>query len=330
VDELVAQAGAWRREGRTIGFTCGAFDLLHAGHAHYLQQARELCDRLVVAVNTDESIQSYKNPLRPIIREKQRAALVAALRCVDAVTFMNESRPAALLAALKPELYIKGGDYRVSDLKSAPLVESYGGRAVVIPIEEEISTTEIIERIRQLAFYAAPEVPRSPLKAPLVLLDRDGTLIENVHFVNSPLKVKLRDGVGLGLRSLQDASFSLALITNQQGLGLGYFEYDEFVAVNSEMFRQLSAFGVSIARVYFCPHSLAEQCDCRKPGTLLIERALRDFHCVPGECFVIGDSETDIAAAASAGCRAILVSENISFSHVVETILAVQAVSSHL
>jgi rfaE bifunctional protein nucleotidyltransferase chain/domain len=331
--ELLALVAEWRREGRTIGFSCGAFDLLHAGHAYYLKQARDLCDRLIVAVNTDASVQSYKNPLRPIVPEKHRAGLVAALRCVDAVTLMNESRPAKLIETLKPDLYIKGGDYRVSGLKSAPLVESYGGRSVVIPIEDEISTTAIIERIQQSAVYAPPDAPRAPFKGPLVLLDRDGTLIENVPFLNSPSKVKLREGVGSGLRALQDAGFALALITNQQGLGLGYFDFDAFVAVNSEMFKQLSPYGVRIARIYFCPHSLAERCDCRKPGTRLVERALLDFRCSPSQCFVIGDSASDIAAAAGAGCRGILISSDtsgISLLGAVETILADQAVSSRL
>ncbi|HEX4770025.1 MAG TPA: HAD-IIIA family hydrolase [Bryobacteraceae bacterium] len=333
LDELLALVAEWRREGLTIGFTCGAFDLLHAGHAAYLQHARDLCDRLIVAVNTDASIREYKNPLRPIVPEKERAALLSALRCVDAVTLMNDTRPAVLLEALKPNLYIKGGDYQVSDLKSAPLVAAYGGRPVVIPVEHETSTTATIERIQQLSVYSTPETPRVRLKGPLVLLDRDGTLIENVHCLNSPSKVKLLDGVGEGLRALQDAGFALAVITNQQGLGLGYLDYDTFVAVNSEMFRQLSAFGVRFARVYFCPHSLAEQCDCRKPDTRLIERALQDFHCPPSQCFVVGDSVTDIAAAKGAGCRGILVAgdeSGASFSQAVETILAEQTMSARL
>ena len=141
-----------------------------------------------------------------------------------------------------------------------------------------------------------------------MLLDRDGTLIENSHFLRDPSKVRLLEGVGEGLRALQDAGFSLAVITNQQGMGLGYFDYEAFVAVNSAMLRQLTPYGIQIAHFYFCPHSLAEQCDCRKPGTQMIKRALADFHCKREDCFMIGDALSDVEAAEAAGCIGILLS----------------------
>ncbi len=305
--ELQEIVAAWRSCGERIGFTCGAFDLLHAGHVDYLEKARALCDRLVVAVNTDESVRSYKNPFRPVIKQEYRAKLVAALACVDAVTLMSETRPARLIKALHPDLYIKGGDYQISELKSAPLVRSYGGECAVIPVEHELSSSAIIKRIEELSVYATPEPARQKLHGPLVLLDRDGTLIENVHFLNTPKRVQLLPGVGEGLRALQQAGFSLAVVTNQQGIGLGYFDYEAFVASNSEMLRQLAPFGVQISRFYFCPHSLAEQCACRKPGTRLIERALTDFQTKPEECFLIGDAPSDLEAARAAGITGLLV-----------------------
>src|SRR5882757_1395361 len=152
-DQIARQVFEWRSEGLSIGFTCGAFDILHAGHAGYLQSAKALCDRLIVAVNSDESVRSYKSPLRPIVTEGHRSALVAALGCVDAVTIMREQRPARLIEILKPDLYIKGGDYAVQQLQSANLVESYGGRCVAIPIEEHISSSAIVARIEELSLY---------------------------------------------------------------------------------------------------------------------------------------------------------------------------------
>lgn len=306
--QLIALRGQWRQQGLKVGFTCGAFDLLHAGHVDYLETARTLCDRLIVAVNSDQSVRSYKNPLRPIVKQEFRMNVIAALRCVDAVTLMTETRPASLIELLRPDLYIKGGDYQVSQLQSAPLVESYGGSCAVIPVNHEISTSAIVKRIQELSMYAAPDKPVKGLQGPLVLLDRDGTLIENSHFLKDPSKVRLLEGVGEGLRALQNAGFSLAVMTNQQGMGLGYFEYEEFVAVNSAMLRQLAPYGIQIARFYFCPHSLAEQCECRKPGTQMIERALTDFHCKRADCFVIGDALSDLEAAEAAGCHGILLS----------------------
>ena len=308
LEELQSVVADWRRQGLRVGFTCGAFDLLHAGHAHYLQRARVLCDRLIVGVNTDASIRAYKNPLRPIIGEQHRAALVAALACTDAVTLMHEARPAVLIEALRPDLYVKGGDYTVDQLRSAPLVESYGGRCAVIPVEHDISTSAIVRRIEELSWYARPSSGDSKPGMPIVFLDRDGTLIENVHFLNDVTRVRLRPGVGEGLRALQEGGYRLVIVSNQQGLGLGYFDYDAFVKVNSEMLRQLAPFGVSISRFYFCPHSLGDECACRKPGAELLRRALADYAAEAARCWMIGDSMADVTAAERAGCRAVLLS----------------------
>jgi len=330
-NSLVATVSEWRTAGLVIGFTCGAFDLLHAGHVDYLQRARSLCDRLIVAVNSDESIRSYKSPLRPIISQEHRLSVVAALSCADAVTLMTDRRPARLIERLRPDLYIKGGDYEPGLLRSAPLVESYGGRCVVIPVEHEISTSFIIRRIEHLSIYSTEPLINEPRGRRLILLDRDGTLIENVPFLNEPFRVRLLDGVGPGLRLLQDAGFRLAILSNQQGLGLGYFDYDVFVSINSELLRQIAVYGVGISKFFFCPHSFAEACECRKPGTKLIERALRDYDCDPGNCFVIGDAATDMAAARSSGCTALLVGEGgLSFAEAVETILQPSTLSTPL
>ncbi len=298
---------AWRAAGLTVGFTCGAFDILHAGHIDYLEKAHSYCDRLIVAVNSDTSIRSYKSPLRPINPEANRLSLIAALACVDAAVLMSDTRPLRMLESLRPDVYIKGGDYKKEQLGSASLIESYGGRCVVIPVEHEISTTEILARIVAQSAYAEPEVIAPQGRSGLILLDRDGTLIEDVPFLKFPSKVKLIPGVGEGLRLLQEHGFPLAIVTNQQGLGLGYFDYHQFVAVNSEMLRQLAKYQVRISRFYFCPHSLADNCACRKPAPGLIERALADFNCKPEACYFIGDSTSDLAAATAAGCKGIVV-----------------------
>src|SRR6201997_1853961 len=138
---------ARRRPSHRIGFPCGSFDILHAGHAQYLSRARELCDRLLVAVNSDDSVRRYKSPLRPINPERERMYVVAALACVDAVTILEEDRPLGLLLRWKPDLYIKGGDYQSSALRSGAAVEAYGGKVVVIPSDFATSTSKMIAPI---------------------------------------------------------------------------------------------------------------------------------------------------------------------------------------
>jgi rfaE bifunctional protein nucleotidyltransferase chain/domain len=296
-----------RSAGHRIGFTCGSFDLLHAGHVQYLAEARQQCDRLLVAVNSDASVQRYKSPLRPINPEQDRMTVLAALAAVDAVTLLEDDRPIHLLLRWKPDLYIKGGDYQSPSLRSAAAVEAYGGKVMVIPSGSTASTSAIIARIGGILAHAAPD--RAGARAPrgLVLLDRDGTLIRDVPFLDDPKLVELLPGVGEGLAELQAAGFALAIVTNQQGVGLGYCTTQQMIAVNQQLFRALGAYGVKISKVYYCPHTAVDECGCRKPKSGLPDRATRDFGVPPKRVFLIGDAESDSVAAKAAGCRSVLV-----------------------
>lgn len=314
-EELKRWVAHQRALGLKIGFTCGAFDILHAGHAEYLIRAHECCDRLVVAVNSDSSIRAYKSPLRPVNKEEYRLFVVAALQAVDAVTLMREVSPGALIELLKPDIYIKGGDYSEEQLSSKPLVESYGGHVICIPVVFPTSTSEILERAATIKLHE--QAPQLPVRAEprLALLDRDGTLIRHVPFLHDPSRVELMPGVIEGLLALQDAGFTLVLITNQQGIGLGYYAESEFIEVNRALLGLLGPAGVGISRIYYCPHSQADSCQCRKPGSLLIENALRYYGAKPERCFVIGDSPADCAAAERAGVVSILISDGALDNH---------------
>ena len=306
VDEWIARQ---RQAGRRVAFTCGAFDLLHAGHVQYLEEAKKLCDRLIVAVNSDESVRRYKDPLRPINPAEHRMYVIAGLASCDVVTPMEDDRPRALLLRWKPDLYIKGGDYAASSLKSAEAVEQYGGEVRVIASDFSTSSSKIIERIGAILRHATPDRVAPASYRGLVMLDRDGTLIRDIPFLHDPAKVELLPGVGEGLARLQTAGFALAIVTNQQGIGLGYFTEQDFIAVNQRLFRELAPFGVEISRIYYCPHSLADHCACRKPGTAMIDRALRDFEAPKQRVFLIGDRAADVQAGEAAGIRTILVEE---------------------
>ncbi len=289
-----------RAAGHSIGFTCGAFDVMHAGHAQYLAEARRLCDRLLVAVNSDASIRRYKSVLRPVNVWEHRAYVVASMGAVDCVTVLEEDRPLSLLLRWKPDLYIKGGDYQSGSLRSGSAVAEYGGKTIVIAPQFATSTTAMFDRIQALAIHAEPEsAPRRDYRG-LVLLDRDGTLVRDVPF--DPTQVELLPGVGEALRKLQHAGFMLCLITNQQGLGLGYFGMPEFIEGNRKLLRLLAAESVSIAKIYFCPHSAAAGCNCRKPAPGMISQAMREHNFQANDCYVIGDSRADVEAAQAAGC----------------------------
>jgi D-beta-D-heptose 7-phosphate kinase / D-beta-D-heptose 1-phosphate adenosyltransferase len=150
-DRLAALVAEHRAAGRRIVFTNGCFDVLHRGHVAYLNQARLLGDVLIVAVNADGSVRRLKGPSRPVNPAADRAAMLAALSCVDHVTIFEEDTPAALLRRLRPEVYAKGGDYTPHMLPEAAIVTEYGGAVHIVDYVSDHSTTAVIDRIRATA-----------------------------------------------------------------------------------------------------------------------------------------------------------------------------------
>lgn len=147
--EAAERCRSWRDEGLTVVFTNGVFDILHPGHASYLEEARALGDRLVVGINDDASAHRLeKGPSRPVNPLQDRAWMLASLRSVDLVVPFSEDTPLGLIQALRPRVLVKGGDYRREDVVGADEVESWGGRTVLIPLREGYSTTRLVERIR--------------------------------------------------------------------------------------------------------------------------------------------------------------------------------------
>ncbi|MEM1170681.1 MAG: adenylyltransferase/cytidyltransferase family protein [Cyanobacteria bacterium P01_H01_bin.35] len=137
---------------RPLVFTNGCFDLIHAGHIRYLWAAKSLGRSLVVGLNSDRSVQNIKPqqegyPMRPIVPEVQRAEVLAALKPVDGVVIFNETTATNIIERLKPDIYVKGGDYSIETLPEAPKVKSYGGKISLVQIEVPTSTTAIINRI---------------------------------------------------------------------------------------------------------------------------------------------------------------------------------------
>lgn len=136
----------WRASGLRVGFTNGCFDLVHPGHVALLAQARAACDRLVVGLNADASVRRLKGPSRPIQSEPARAVVLASLGSVDLVVPFEEDTPLELIRALRPDLLVKGADYRLEQVVGAELVQSYGGRVLLVPLVEGASTTRTIAR----------------------------------------------------------------------------------------------------------------------------------------------------------------------------------------
>ncbi|MCS7038630.1 MAG: adenylyltransferase/cytidyltransferase family protein [Anaerolineae bacterium] len=162
LEDAVVLVGEWRRQGQTVVFTNGHFDLLHLGHIRYLQAARSHGDRLVVGLNSDASTRLRKGPQRPIVPQEERAALLAALRCVDAIVPFDGEDCRDLVAALRPDVYVKGSDWNRPGGPRPPeaaVVAAYGGRVAYIDLEPGKSTTALINTV--LTRYREVEPQRS-------------------------------------------------------------------------------------------------------------------------------------------------------------------------
>jgi D-beta-D-heptose 7-phosphate kinase/D-beta-D-heptose 1-phosphate adenosyltransferase len=147
-EELLRVRARLRAEGRTLVFTNGCFDILHVGHVRYLARARSLGDALLVAINSDRAVRELKGEGRPVVREPERAEMLLALRAVDYVTVFDDLSPRALIAALLPDVLVKGGDYALDQIHGREEVEAAGGRVISLPFVEGASTSGIIERIK--------------------------------------------------------------------------------------------------------------------------------------------------------------------------------------
>jgi D-beta-D-heptose 7-phosphate kinase/D-beta-D-heptose 1-phosphate adenosyltransferase len=150
VSEVEESIARWRRRGESVVFTNGVFDILHPGHLRYLQAARAEGDHLVVGLNSDRSVRANKGPGRPITPEQERAEILSALACVDAVVVFDEQTPAEIIRRLQPDVLVKGADWPADQIVGRDTVEARGGRVVRMPVEQGYSTSMIIERVRRL------------------------------------------------------------------------------------------------------------------------------------------------------------------------------------
>lgn len=146
-DQLIIRRRGWKDNGRRVVFTNGCFDLLHPGHIRLLEQARALGDVLVVGLNSDRSVRELKGPGRPLVPARERAEVVAALEAVEAVVIFEEPTPRELVAALRPDVLVKGGDWGPEEIVGREEVEAAGGRVERIPLVEGYSTSALIAKI---------------------------------------------------------------------------------------------------------------------------------------------------------------------------------------
>ena len=149
LEQAIVRFGRGKRNGRRVVFTNGCFDLLHPGHVYLLERARQMGDVLIVGLNSDSSVRSLKGEGRPVIPQDERAEILAALECVDAVVIFDQPTPREIISQLLPDVLVKGGDWPVDQIVGREEVEAAGGQVCSIPTTPAPSTSSIIQKIRQ-------------------------------------------------------------------------------------------------------------------------------------------------------------------------------------
>lgn len=292
---------------RPLVMTNGVFDVLHRGHVSYLHRAAELGGSLLIAVNSDASARMLgKGPDRPLNTAQDRAYVLAGLASVALVTFFDTRTPVELIKAIRPDIYVKGGDYDMETLEETRVVRSWGGQSVAIPFVDGFSTTALVKRIRQ---------PVQAVGRKAAFLDRDGVINKDKAYVHRWEDFEFVPGAIDGMRRLQDAGYALVIVTNQSGLARGYYTEAQYQALTEALQQELAGQGVKLDGVYHCPHhpkgsvpELAIDCDCRKPEPGLLLQAARELGLSLTESLMVGDKASDIEAARAAGVgRAYLV-----------------------
>lgn len=283
---------------RPLVMTNGVFDVLHRGHVSYLYRAAQLGSSLLVAVNSDRSARMLgKGPDRPLNAAEDRGYVLAGLDSVDFVTFFDTRTPVELIEVIRPDIYVKGGDYDMESLEETRVVRSWGGQSAAIPFVDGFSTTALVERIRQ---------PSTGRKA--VFLDRDGVINKDRAYVHRWEDFEFVPGAIEGMLRLQDMDYALVVVTNQSGLARGYYTEAQYQQLTEALKQELARQGVKLDGIYHCPHhpkgivpALAVNCECRKPGPGLLLQAARDLSLSLPNSLLIGDKSSDIDAARAAG-----------------------------
>ncbi len=286
---------ALRARGKKLVTVNGSLDLLHSGHIFMLQKAAEHGDALLVLINSDASVKRYKGPHRPIIGEEKRMAMVAGIAGVDYVALFDDINPKRVLGDIKPSVHCNGSDWGKNCIERE-VVEKNGGVVKILPKIMGLSTSKLIESIVKAAQDPSPRA---------VFLDRDDTINDDGGYVHKKEHFKFLPGVLAAMRALSKTDYKIILITNQSGIGRGFYSHRHVKELHDWMVDELRREGIRVDRVYYCPHGPNDGCVCRKPEIGMFEEAVKDFGISLAKSWFVGDSSSDVLAGREANIQTI-------------------------
>ncbi len=301
--ELLSIVNRLKKQGKKITTYSGSFDILHLGHIKSLKEAKKQGDVLIVLLNSDKSVKKYKGPKRPIVNEKDRAQMLSFLSCVDFVVLFDQINPKDILEKIKPDVHCNGPEWGKNCVERK-IVEKNGGRIHILKNLRGFSTTALIEKI--LRVYSKPDTRA-------VFLDRDGTI--NINEPEYLFKIKdfrfIKRSIS-ALKQLSETDYKIIILTNQSGIGRGYFKKSDLRKLHKWMLNFLREKRIRIDKIYFCPHKPEDNCFCRKPNPGMVFRAVREFGINLSKSWLVGDSEKDIILGRETNIKTIKIGKKMS------------------
>ena len=293
--EIISLTRTLKAKGKKVVVFSGSFELLHIGHIVAIQEAKDQGDVLIILLNSDKSIKSYKGVGHLLNSQDQRAQMLSALEAVDYITLFDELTPVDALSQIKPDVYCNGSDWGKNCIERS-VVEKNEGNLHILK-KRIFSTSSLIDKI--IKNRATPDV-----KA--VFLDRDGTINFNregyvrevSHFIFVPGAIE-------ALKKLSKTGYKIIIITNQSAIGRKVLTQSGLKKIHNWMVASLKKHGARIDGIYYCWHHPDDGCSCRKPEPEMFLRAAKDFGINLSKSWMIGDDQKDVIAAKRANIKAI-------------------------
>ena len=285
-----------KEHGKVVVTINGSYDLVHAGHIFAFNEAKKQGDVLIVGLNSDRSVRSYKHGMGPIIDQEGRAILLESLEMIDHIVIFDEPDPIEFIRAIAPDVHCNAASYG-KDCVEAGIVKQVGGRLHMIPDDiggnMKYSSSNIADRIYE----------RHKPKQKFVIFDRDGVLNVDVGYTHKIDDFVVPKNTVEGIRLFRDAGYKFIIITNQSGMARGMYGRSEFDKFMQNLEQYYESEGIRFESTYHCPHhpKITGDCDCRKPAAGMFRKAIKEHNIDLEESISIGDSHRDTEAAKKAG-----------------------------
>jgi len=307
VPKLARLAKEYRRQGKRVGCMSGSFDVFTARHFKSLYECAKSCDVLIVLLNSDVSVRGYKGPGKPIMAETERSYLLAQSPYVSHITIFDDLTPLNVLEQVRPDIFFNTAEWG-SDCIERGVVEKHGGRVSAFDITlEEGWMTSTSALIKKIISSESAHVRRA------VFLDRDGVINDNKEgYIYKWSDFEFLPNVLTVLKKLQKADFLLFIVTNQSGIGRGYYTEQDVQKLHRKVKAHLREHGITITEIYHCPHHPDDHCDCRKPAPGMLLKASVEHGINLSKSWFIGDSGSDVDAGRQANVHTILIDSHMA------------------